>query len=424
MADRPRIMMVSTHGYVSANPEFGMPDTGGQVVYVLELSKSLARLGCCVDILTRGFDGQPGEETVAPNVRILRFPCGGDGFIPKETLCDDIPEWVDNALRFLESAGLKYAFINSHYWDGGLAGQGMSARVGILHLHAPHSVGAWKRDNMDGDPADLEREYNFERRIRDEKRVYGECDGVIATTPAQRRILVDKTYDTDPGKVFVIPPGYDDTRFYPVSDAQRAALKSRYDHEGPLVLSLGRMARNKGYDLLLRAMPVVFDRVDDAKLLLAPGSLTPSEDEVRQMQELRDLAGELGIADRVILRSYITDEELPDHYRMADVFALSSRYEPFGMTAIEAMGCGTPTVLTTQGGLWEQVTLGVEALCADPFDTEAFGQAICEILQTPRLAVDLARNGPRKARSDFTWTAIARRLLELVENLRPRRTET
>src|SRR5690606_3387322 len=122
-----------------------------------------------VDILTRRFEGQRNWEHVAPRVRLLRFPCGGDGFIPKETLCQAIPEWAAHALAHFDERGLEYVLVNSHYWDAGLAGCARAAELGIPHVHTPHAIGAWKRDNMDGNPADLERRYNFRRRIRDEK---------------------------------------------------------------------------------------------------------------------------------------------------------------------------------------------------------------------------------------------------------------
>src|SRR5690349_24219696 len=90
----PRIGMVSTHGYVAASPPLGAADTGGQVVYVLELSKKLAQLGYDVDILTRRFENQSEYEQVADHVRILRFTCGGDAFIEKEYLHRELAEWV------------------------------------------------------------------------------------------------------------------------------------------------------------------------------------------------------------------------------------------------------------------------------------------------------------------------------------------
>ena len=94
MARRPprRILMISTHGYVAAEPELGRPDTGGQVVYVLKLSESLARLGYRVDIMTRRFEDKPAVEIIDDRVRIIRIPCGGRDLIRKEWLCDVIPE--------------------------------------------------------------------------------------------------------------------------------------------------------------------------------------------------------------------------------------------------------------------------------------------------------------------------------------------
>ena len=79
-----RIAMLSIHGYVAAEPPLGAPDTGGQVVYVLELSKVLGRLGFKVDIFTRRFENQSVVEEVDENVRIVRMGCGGHEFIPKE----------------------------------------------------------------------------------------------------------------------------------------------------------------------------------------------------------------------------------------------------------------------------------------------------------------------------------------------------
>jgi mannosylfructose-phosphate synthase len=415
MAARQRIMMISTHGYVGADPELGKPDTGGQVVYVLELSKCLGRMGCQVDILTRQFEGQPASEIVADRVRILRFPCGGDEFIPKETMCDHIPEWVANVKRYVEKKRLRYSFIDSHYWDAGLAGQALANHLHVPHIHTPHSLGSWKRDNMHETPEEGERKYNFRRRIREEKVIYDECDALIATTWQQRDILTAGEYDTPQEKIRVVPPGYDDTRFFPVSNATCQALEEEHGFEGRVVLALGRMAHNKGYDLLIQAMPPVFKRVEDAKLVLAIGSTEPSEREREQIAELKQLAESLGIADRVVFRDFIPDDELPDFYRMADVFALSSRYEPFGMTAIEAMACGTPAVITTEGGLWEQVTWGLEALYANPFDPEAYGHAICMVLQNPRVADQLALYGSKKARADFTWNGIAQQILKITQ---------
>jgi mannosylfructose-phosphate synthase len=410
-----RVLMISTHGYVSAEPELGRPDTGGQVVFVLEISKCLARMGYEVDILTRQFEDQAAFEIVQPGVRVVRFACGGPDFIPKETLCDHIPQWCEEALPYyqqqIQDEGLEIAFINSHYWDAGLAGAQLARDLEVPHIHTPHSLGVWKRDSMPGTAKDKERHYNFRRRIHDERAIYHDADLVVATTPQQHALLIDDEYAVDESRIDVIPPGFDDTRFFPVADATRQVLKRELGLEGKIVFAVGRMARNKGYDLLVQAMVPVCERLPDARLLLVVGANTLAPQEQTQLNELRALISRLGLEDRVLLRNYIADDELASYYRAADVFALSSRYEPFGMTAVEAMACGTPTVLTTEGGLWEQVTWGLEAIYANPNDTAAFGHAILDVLAYPQVAAQLSENGAKKARSCFTWNAITQQLL-------------
>ena len=415
----PRIAMVSTHGYVSAEVEFGAPDTGGQVVFVLELSKCLARFGYEVDIFTRQFEGQPAVEPVADGVQILRYPCGGDAFIRKETLAHHLAEWGENALRDIRKRGYEYAFINSHYWDGGVAGAELADELQVPHVHTPHSLGAWKKKNMDGDEAELEKEYNFAERIREERILFNGADRLIATTPQQRDILIGEDYGLTTDRVKVIPPGYDDTRFFPVSNASRNALKQQYGHDGRVVMALGRLARNKGYDLLVEAMPEVMKRHEDVTLVLAAGSTELNENEQSLFDHIVERARHFGIYDRIKFADYIPDDELADYYRFADVFCLCSRYEPFGMTAVEAMACGTPTVVTTEGGLQERLQWGTHALYANPFDPYEYGSAIHHLLQHPRVWDRVSRNGANRARADFTWIGIAQQTLRQVESFEP-----
>jgi len=84
------------------------------------------------------------------------------------------------------------------------------------------------------------------------------------------------------------------------------------------------------------------------------------------------------------------------------------------MTAVEAMACGTPTVATTEGGLWEEITWGIVALYANPFDPESFGHALNFILANPQVTRQLAKYGSQKARARFTWTGIAQQLLRVL----------
>ncbi|RWB34900.1 glycosyltransferase [Mesorhizobium sp.] len=414
----PRIALISTHGYVAANPPLGAADTGGQVVYVLELAKKLAQLGYAVDIWTRRFEDQPPVDEVADGVRVLRVGCGGPNFIPKEYLYRHLLEWCENALRLIRRENLSYDFINSHYWDAGVAGQRVSEALNIPHIHTPHSLGIWKQRQMKTDYPDkadtFEAEFNFTERIKHETIIYRSCAMVIATTPPQVDMLVED-YSLERDRVHMIPPGYDDNRFFPVSEASRRLIRHRLGFEGRTILALGRLATNKGYDLLIDAFSVVAPRVPDAVLRLAVGGENMDEQEQKILNQLKEQVEQLGLQDRVVFSGYVADEDLADTYRAADMFVLSSRYEPFGMTAIEAMACGTPTVVTIHGGLYRGISYGRHALFGDPFDKEDLGITIVKPMKHQRLYGRLGRMGAHKARSLFTWTGIAQQLVSLVE---------
>jgi mannosylfructose-phosphate synthase len=351
-------------------------------------------------------------------VRIIRIPCGGSEFLPKEYLCDHLAEWNEHALRFIHQHQLKYAFINSHYWDAGLAAQHLCNVLDVSHVHTPHSLGLWKKRQMETDfpdsASEFETRYNFARRIAEETKLYLDSHIVVATTPPQFDLIV-KEYGVPAAKVRMVPPGYDDHRFYPVSEASRAAIRRRLRYKGKVVLAIGRLARNKGYDLLIDAFRLVAKRDPEAMLHLAVGGSATNAAEKKILTELKQRALKTGYAERIRFGSFITDEDLADHYRAADVFVLCSRYEPFGMTAIEAMASGTPTVVTVHGGLYRALSFGRHALFADPLDREDLGITIAKIFRHPRLRDRLARMGAHKARSLFTWTGIAHQLVAAVE---------
>ncbi len=418
---RSRVAMVSTHGYVAAEPPLGAPDTGGQVVYVLELSRKLAELGYSVDIFTRRFEDQAAEEPVCDNVRILRMPCGGKEFIPKEYLYEHINEWAENVLRFIRDNDLHYDFVNSHYWDGGVGGQELADTLEIPHVHTPHSLGIWKKRNMMEDSPEeesvLEEKYNFGNRIHHEKLLYRECELVIATSPIQMDLL-RSDYDLEPEEVRMIPPGYDDNRFYPVGEATRQAIRQEYEYDGVVIASIGRLARNKGFDLLIHAFSVVVERCPNARLQLGVGAESSDPHDNAMLEEMFELVREYGLEEKVTITESLPDEEMADFYRAADIFALPSRYEPFGMTAIEAMACGTPAVITVNGGLYRAVSYGHDALYADSLDKYDFGITLTKLVKYARLRRQVGRQGARRVRSLFTWTSIAQQLLRGVEGRR------
>jgi mannosylfructose-phosphate synthase len=237
---------------------------------------------------------------------------------------------------------------------------------------------------------------------------------VIATT-ADQLDLLQSDYGVANEKLRMIPPGYDDTRFYPVSNSTRALLRRKFGFEGKVILSLGRIARNKGYDLLIRAFAEVAAREPEARLVLAIGGERLDPGEERILGACRALVRELALDERVSFSGFVADSDMADIYRAADVFVMPSRYEPFGMTAVEAMACGTPTVVTTHGGLFRLLRFGISGLFADAFDPMDLAITILKALRHAPLAERMSRYGAETARSLFTWTGIAQQLIAAAE---------
>ena len=160
----------------------------------------------------------------------------------------------------------------------------------------------------------------------------------------------------------------------------------------------------------------------EARLIAAIGGEESAQDDAG-VAELQQLAGELGVADRIKWVQYVAEEDLTDYYRAASVFSMSSRYEPFGMVAIEAMACGTPTVITVHGGLFELIDFGHHALYADPNRPVEYGTMLAFPMLYPDLAHQLSVEGARFARRNFGWTGIAKKMLRVFDSAVQSRSE-
>lgn len=417
------ILMISLHGYVAAEPELGKPDTGGQVVYVLELAKRFSQLGLQVDVVTRRFEDQPDVDEINDTCRVWRIPFGGRAFIRKEDMHDYLTDFITNCLSRIRTQGRRYHVVYSHYWDAGWAGQKIAEELGIPHVHTPHSLGWWKKHNMSEamDAEEMEKIYRFEERIRREFLVYRTCDHIVATTMPQLDII-QKQYDVLERQITVIPPGMDEDRFSPVRQQRQEELRAKYGLGSKDVITVGRMATNKGYDLLLKSLSTLINLVPDARLIAAVGSEDSDQDE-QGIDELKRLANELEIMENVAWTGYIPDEDLANYYRASSIFALPSRYEPFGMVAIEAMACGTPSVITVHGGLSDLISFGHHALYADPQRPVEFGTMLALPMLYPSLADLLSVEGSRFARRNFGWTGIAKKIRQLFERVRSAKQE-
>ncbi len=408
------IAMLSTHGYFDPVPQLGRTDTGGQVVYVIELAKALAASGAKVDIYTRWFDQskqQIDPMPDCPDVRVIRIPCGPWEFIPKEFIYDSLPELAENMVRFIRENNLCYDLYHGHYVDAGIVTLDVAKAMGKPPFFTAHSLGAWKQDQMGGDPDEMERQFNFKHRIAEEKRIFDTVNAQTLTTQLQLEKLNElQNYYAD--NIVIIEPGTDIHEYHPLADGEKdteITLPEKY------VFCISRIDSNKGHDMLLRAFDIVRKEVEGVDLVIGGGSPNPKQRELDLKAGMKAIVDGCGMQDRVHIIGYVPDELMAPYYRQSQMFALPSLFEPFGMTTTEAMACGTPVVASRFGGIKTVINTGENGILVDPTNTEEFASAIIDLLKDRGRAEIIGEAGARTVKDYLSWEAIARRHLEFYD---------
>jgi mannosylfructose-phosphate synthase len=406
--------MLSTHGYFDPIPQLGRTDTGGQVTYVLELAKALTTLGNKVDIYTRWFD-QSKEQIDpvldCPDVRVIRIPAGSWEFLPKEFIYDVLPELADNMVKFIQENNLDYDLYHGHYVDAGIVTLDVAKALDKPAFFTAHSLGAWKRDQMGGDPEQMERQFKFKHRVAEEIRIFKEVNAQTLTTQLQLEKL-NELYDYYADNIVIIEPGTDIHTYHPLSPGEKdveITLPEKY------VFCISRIDSNKGHDMLLNAFDIVRKEVEDVDLVIGGGSPNPKERELSLKAGMKKIVDECGMQDRVHIIGYVPDELMSPYYRQSRVFALPSLFEPFGMTTTEAMACGTPVVASKFGGIKTVINTGENGVLIDPTNTEEFATAIIDFLKDREKAERIGKAGAQTVKDYLSWEAIARRHLEFYD---------
>ena len=406
--------MLSTHGYFDPVPQLGRTDTGGQVVYVLQLAKALTTLGIKVDIYTRWFDQDKKQVDPVPDhpdVRVIRVPAGEWEFVAKEEIYDLLPQLAANMVAFLRDNALRYDLFHGHYVDAGVVTLEVAKSFDKPAFFTAHSLGAWKREQMAGDPGEMEEKYKFNHRVSEELRIFESVDGQTVTTDLQREKIRD-LYGFESDNISVIPPGVDIDAFRPIGPGRSIAkpqLPQRY------IFCLSRIDANKGHDLLLDAFDIVSKEITDVQLIIGGGSPKPKQTEIEVLAAMREIMDKKALNARVRITGYIPDESLAAYYQNAELFVLPSIFEPFGMTALEAMACGAPVVASKLGGIKDVISSGENGLLVDPSDPNEFAGAMIRLLKDRQASRVMGKKGSQIIRSQYSWQAMARKHIAFYE---------
>ena len=392
---RPRVAVLAVHTSPIDQP--GTGDSGGMNVYIRSVTERLAGQGVEVDVFTRCRGGATHEvREIAPGIRVVSAKGGPCHPIPKSAVQRYLPEFLGGVLRVAKENGNAYDLIHGHYWLSGWVGRAAKEYLGAPLVSSFHTLGKVKNYSL----ARGESPEPVERLLSEEATILA-SDVILAPTPQEAGQLVG-LYRADPDRIRVVPPGVDHSIFVP---RDRAEARARLHLSGlRLALFVGRLQPHKGPDIAIRTLAEVVARGgDDAQdLVLAIVGGPSGEHAGGEVARLMELAGALGVSDRVMLFPPQSHERLADFYSAADVVLVPSRSESFGLVALEAQACGTPVVGAAVGGLRTAVRGG--GLLVEGHDPADHAEAVLRILGDPAFAASLGEAGARGSQA-FSWDA-------------------
>ena len=439
------IVLISIHGLVRGKElELGRDaDTGGQIKYVIELARTLAKHPNVnrADLLTRQVidpkvDPSYAEplEQLSENAYIVRIPCGPRRYLRKEVLWPYLDNFIDNALLHFRRIGHSPDVIHSHYADAGYVGARLTQLLGVPLLHTGHSLGRVKRQRLlehGVKESTIEKQYNINQRIEAEEIALGNATLVIASTHQEVEEQYSQYENYHPRRMVVMPPGVDLSRFHPPGKTQinppiKKELARFLNKPGkPMILALSRPDHRKNIDSLIHVYAKHPHLKDIANLVIVAGN----RDDIFEMDKgpkevllnLINLIDRYDLYGMVAYPKHHSEDDIPDLFRLAaktqGIFVNPALTEPFGLTLIEAAASGLPIVATEDGGPREIVSHCKNGLLIDPLDHEAMGEVLYKALTHREQWQQWAKNGVRGAHRHFSWESHAESYIKIVHKI-------
>lgn len=404
-----KIALISEHA--SPLAQIGGTDNGGQNVYVAQLAKQLARLGYLVDIFTRR-DCATQEQVVdwLPNLRVVHVPAGPARFIPKEAMLPYMDQFSRFVIRFARRQKIPYNLVHANFFMSGMVALQVKYALGIPFVITFHALGRVRRQ------CQKEADAFPDMRFAIEEKLMHEAERIIAECPQDRQDM-ETLYGAPRAAIDIVPCGFDPDEFWPVTlDAHQQLGLPRDEF---VVLQLGRIVPRKGIDNVLRAAAILRRQYAIPVHLMVVGGNSEQPDPVAtpELGRLMALADELGIAQSVTFTGQRRRDQLRYYYSAANVFVTTPWYEPFGITPVEAMACGTPVVGTAVGGIKTTVVDGETGYLVPPDDPQALAERLAWLQRHPHIAQRMGWAGMRRAYQGYTWRHVAAQIANIYEDV-------
>ena len=431
--------MLTIHGIHQWDILPGLPDTGGQNVFVNQFSQALADQGFKITIANRGGYHHPLTGELREGLhykdglqRILYLQDGLDRFVRKEDMDERLPHLVACLEKELEADSTPVDLIISHYWDAGKVAESIRRNLShtVKHIWVPHSLGFIKKSNLS--PTQWSK-LNIDQRIIYEIELVGGVDGIGSTSSViQRSLREDYGYS---GPLFWLPPSVDTERFHPRDigdDHPIWDFLSRHTHLSAdqvrsckIITEISRTDRTKRKNVLVEAFALARQRFPKTILVIA---IDPSQVEISQ--QLQGLIQSHHLENHLARVGSIW-EELPHLYAVTSIYCTPSIMEGFGMSAQEAAATGVPVIaspkvpfvkeyllgqnakeITSPGEGEDPILIGEGGIMVPSDDVEGFSFALEYLLDDEALRKEMGQKAYHRTIPEFTWKPRVEAFLE------------
>jgi glycosyltransferase involved in cell wall biosynthesis len=393
-----KIALVSEHASPLALA--GGVDSGGQNIYVANVARELATMGHQVDVFSRRDRALLPPVSDMDGVRVIHVPAGPPKQLPKEQLLPFMDEFAAFLIEFFRRERDPYQVIHANFFMSGLAALKVKAALGVPLVTTFHALGRVRRIHQGADDGFPDERFAIEDEL------VARSDIVVAECPQDEADLTEHYY-ADPARIQIVPCGFDADEFRPLDRA--AAREALGWHKDEFtVLQLGRLVQRKGIDNVVRGVGILRQAFRaSARLYVVGGnSDAPNELATPEIARLRGIARECGVAEQTTFVGRRGRAQLRYFYNAADVFVTTPWYEPFGITPVEAMACGTPVIGADVGGIRYSVVHGLTGFLVPPRDPSALAARLDQLRRDPGLARRMGEAGLARARAEFTWKGV------------------
>lgn len=447
------IQLYQLHGLIrSKDLELGIDeDTGGQIIYIIELAKALADLAevSRVEIVTRLFkdNKHPGYslsfEQLNEKVGIVRVPCGPSKYLNKVDLWNYLDEFVENINYYIESDEKKPDIVHSHYGDAGYVCNKISQKLGIPHVFTAHSLGKPKLEELKllKEPSeDLEHIYNFTKRINIEQEIINQANALIISCDQERHEQFSK-YDVslEDTRFKVIVPGVNHKRFRPfwenivpkddkslqVRDKLQSKLKNNLiQAEKPCILMLSRLEVKKNISNMVECYIDDQELQNTANLIICAGKIHDKSklnaQQLSIINHIEKLIETANIKDKIYLFDEVSYEnEVPELYKivgqLGGVFVDCDMTDPLPLTVLEAALTGIPVVANPTCSLASIISKGSKELLVNMKKHRVLSNELIKLFNNKDYWEFYSKRGVEFIINELTWDLVAKRVLNVYE---------